>query len=77
MEGYITITVIVHCLRYKKENQTEEAKKYNKERNHKTQQTKQQRHVTLSTELQFTALMLNFLAASNGFKICLKNLIQN
>ena len=34
-------------------------------------QTKQQGHVTLSIELQFTALMLDFLAASTTLiKIC-------
>ena len=47
---------------FKKENQTEETKKIEqrKESQNTHTQTKQG-HVTLSTELQFTALMLNLL----------------
>ena len=54
---------------YKKENWTKEAKK-NREKKGITKHTltKQQGHVTLSTELQSTALMLNFLAASKGLE---------
>ena len=55
-----TITFITHYSRHKKENQIEEAKKGIK----KNTKKQQEGHVTLSTELQSTALMLNFLAAS-------------
>ena len=48
-------TYRVYGLYDKKEKQKEPAKK---------ETIKQQGHVTLSTELQFTALMFNFLAAS-------------
>ena len=58
-----TITFIVHCSRYKKENQTEAAKnRAKKEITKHTHTHTKQGPVTLSTKLQSTALTLNYLA---------------